>query len=198
MTFPHQDPFTWFHAELKKAVEAKIVDPNAMQLATVSKDGTPSVRTVLFKGLLRDGFTFYTNYDSPKAKDLVATKKAALNFFWAELAQQIRIDGVVEKLSRAESEDYFRSRPRLSQIGAWASAQSETISDFKQLEERVREFEKKFENQEVPCPENWGGFVLFPLRIEFWFGRIGRLHERFVFERDDVKSSQWRQYLKSP
>ena len=198
MTFPFSDPFLWFQQELKAAETDKIPDPNAMQLATVSSEGTPSIRTVLFKGLVRGGFSFYTNYNSKKGQDLVLSKKAALNFFWSTREEQIRIEGVVQQLTRAESEAYFKTRARLSQIGAWASEQSEVIPNFEWLEKRVQEFEDKFKGQEIPCPPDWGGFHVIPLKIEFWFGKQGRLHQRYVFERDQISDSQWRTFLKSP
>lgn len=198
MTFPIQDPFAWFLQEYQEAVDAKIPDPNAMQLATVTREGTPSVRTVLYKGLVRGGFSFYTNYHSQKSQDLTVRKRASLNFFWPELQRQIRVEGVAERLTRAESEAYFRSRARLSQIGAWASEQSAEIPNFEWLEKRVQEFEKKFAGQDVPCPEDWGGFHVLPLKMEFWFGRQGRLHERFIFERSEPLATAWNRYLKSP
>lgn len=198
MNFPIQDPFEWFQQEYDEAVVAKIPDPNAMQLATIGPDGTPSVRTVLYKGLVRGGLSFYTNYKSAKSRDLAAVNRAAVNFFWPELQRQIRVEGLVDRLTREESEAYFHTRPRLSQIGAWASEQSREIPDFEWLENRVREFEKKFADQEVPCPPDWGGFRLVPLKMEFWFGRQGRLHERFVFERSSPDTREWRRYLQSP
>lgn len=198
MSFPFHDPFLWFEQEYQKAVQARLPEPHAMQLATVSKDGVPSIRTVLFKGIVRGGFSFYTNYHSQKSHELLANPKACLNFFWPELQQQIRIQGVAERLTRAESEAYFRTRPRLSQIGAWASEQSSVIPSFDWLEQRVAEFEKTYANQEVPCPPDWGGYHLLPLSVEFWFGRQGRLHERYVLSRDDVQASRWTAELKSP
>lgn len=166
-----KDPFEHF-SELFSDAKLKIPkDPNAMSLATVSKEGVPSVRTVLFKGLVRDGFSFYTNYESPKAQDLIATEKAALLFYWPSLDMQIRLQGPVKKLMREESEKYFSTRPRLSQLGAWASHQSQKIKDHEELEQRVKDFDQKFANQNVPCPPYWGGFHLLPLKFEFWFAR---------------------------
>lgn len=196
-TWPFSDPFLWFLDELQKAVAQKIPEPNAMQLATVSPEGFPSVRTVLFKGFVRGGFGFYTNYESPKARDLQATQKAALNFFWPTLETQIRVEGPVDLQTRAESEDYFKTRARLSQLGAWASHQSSEIPNLDWLEKRVAEFEEKFRGQDIPCPPNWGGFRLVPLRFEFWYGRQGRLHERYIFERSQ-ESQPWRTFMKSP
>jgi pyridoxamine 5'-phosphate oxidase len=192
-----RDPFEHFQ-ELFQEAQAKIPkDPNAMSLATVSQDGIPAVRTVLFKGVVRGGFSFYTNYESPKAQDLIATERAALLFYWPSLDRQIRITGRVEKLTRQESEAYFSSRPRLSQLGAWASQQSQKISDHEELEKRVQEFDKKFAGKEVPCPPHWGGFHVLPLKFEFWFARSGRLHERYVYERATLESP-WVTSVRSP
>jgi pyridoxamine 5'-phosphate oxidase len=192
-----KDPFEHF-SELFSDAKLKIPkDPNAMSLATVSKDGVPSVRTVLFKGLVRDGFSFYTNYESPKAQDLIATEKAALLFYWPSLDMQIRLQGPVKKLTREESENYFATRPRLSQLGAWASHQSQKIKDHEELEQRVKDFDQKFANQNVPCPPYWGGFHLLPLKFEFWFARSGRLHERYVYERQTLQAA-WETSVRSP
>ncbi|MEZ0391309.1 MAG: pyridoxamine 5'-phosphate oxidase [Pseudobdellovibrionaceae bacterium] len=191
------DPFKHFELLFAEAAAKIPKDSNAMSLATVSAEGVPSARTVLFKGIVRNGFSFYTNYESPKARDLISTKKAALLFFWPSLDRQIRLEGAVEKLTREESEVYFETRPRLSQLGAWASHQSEKIKDHEELERRVQEFDQKFQNQKVPCPPYWGGFHLLPLKFEFWFARSGRLHERYVFERADLQSS-WETSVRSP
>lgn len=192
-----RDPFDHFQ-ELFREAEAKIPkDPNAMSLATVSQEGIPAVRTVLFKGIVRGGFSFYTNYESPKARDLLATKKAALLFYWPSLDRQIRITGPVEKLTRQESEAYFSSRARLSQLGAWASHQSQKINDHEELEQRVQEFDKQFAGKQVPCPPHWGGFHVLPLKFEFWFARSGRLHERYVYERSTLESP-WETSVRSP
>lgn len=197
MSFPSQDPFSWFESEYQKAVQAKVPEPNAMQLATVDGEGTPSIRVVYFKGFVRGGFSFYTNYNSQKARELARSGRASVNFFWPQLAQQVRVTGIAEKLTREESEAYFRTRARLSQIGAWASEQSQEIDGPQWLERRVEDFEKRFQGQEVPCPLDWGGYHLLPLQIEFWFGQEGRLHNRYVFERFGIESA-WRLYMKSP
>lgn len=192
-----RDPLQNFEILFQKA-EAQIPqDPNAMSLSTCSELAVPSVRTVLFKGMVRGGFSFYTNYESQKAQELLKTKRAAALFFWAPLATQIRIDGIVEKLTVTESETYFKTRPRISQIGAWASHQSQKMAGLEELEARAQEFEKKFLGQDIPCPANWGGFHILPQKIEFWFGRVGRMHERYVYERDSVAGS-WQCYMKSP
>jgi pyridoxamine 5'-phosphate oxidase len=168
--------FKLWHALLGHAP----ADVNAMTLATVDASGRPSTRTVLLKGTDARGFIFFTNYDSRKSRELAANPNAALTFYWPELERQVCVGGKVSKLPVAESEAYFKSRPRGSQLGAWASDQSLPVESRAELETKWREFEVKFPN-DVPLPPNWGGFVLAPDRIEFWQGRASRLHDRFCY-----------------
>ncbi|HSG09253.1 MAG TPA: pyridoxamine 5'-phosphate oxidase [Longimicrobiales bacterium] len=178
-----RDPVELFGEWFKAAEESGIFLPEAVALATATVSGAPSVRMVLLKGADTRGFVFYTNYGSRKASDLEANPQAALCFHWAVLERQVRVEGVVERVSRDESEAYFSSRPRGSRIGAWASNQSEHLPSREVLEERVRHFEKEYPGEEVPLPPFWGGYVLRPSRIEFWQGKADRLHERLVFSR---------------
>lgn len=192
---PAVDPFIHLEALVKDAADRGLVDANAMALATVGSDNQPSVRIVLFKGLVRGGLSFYTNYESRKARELADHPKVSAVFFWPSLARQIRVEGEVHKLYRSESEAYFATRPRLSQLGAWASAQSEEIADHEVLENQVRFFDAKFAGQTVPCPPNWGGYHIVPSAFEFWFGLSGRLHERYCYVR---QGDGWRRFMRSP
>ena len=158
------------------------IDVNAVVLATVSKDGQPSARAVLLKGADERGFVFFTNYDSRKGQELAGNPNAALTFYWADLGRQVCVAGAVNKLSHDESEAYFKSRPRGSRLAAWASPQSSVIPDRTVLEKRWNAMAVKFPG-EVPLPANWGGYVLKPERIEFWQGRLNRLHDRFCYTR---------------
>jgi pyridoxamine 5'-phosphate oxidase len=177
------DPFdqfnSWFHA----AVKAKIKKPEAMTLATSSAGGVLSARIVLFKGIGNRGFSFYTNYLSVKGEQLSQNPRAALVFYWARLDRQIRIEGTVEKMSREESRKYFGSRPRNSQIGAWASQQSQVISSRHILDAQFEKYKQQFRNDDVPLPDQWGGYRLMPSRIEFWQSGANRLHDRILYER---------------
>ncbi len=170
-------------------------DVNAMTLATVSAEGIPSSRTVLLKGVDARGFIFFTNYDSRKGRELSANPNAALTFFWPELERQVCVAGAVSKLPAAESEAYFHSRPRGSQLGTWASNQSSVVENRAQLDKQWQAVAARFP-QAVPLPPNWGGFVLCPTRIEFWQGRPSRLHDRFSYTRQP--DSKWRLDRLSP
>ena len=192
----HKNPVKQFLQWFDEAVKAEVSEPNAMNLATVSEAGKPSSRIVLLKGAENERFVFYTNYYGQKGKELEANPACALNFFWPELERQIRIEGVAGKVSSKVSDDYFQSRPRGSQIGAWASPQSTIIADRKILEERVKEIETRFQNKDtLPRPNQWGGYAVDPLKIEFWQGRENRLHDRVVYTKVD---GEWQLHQLAP
>jgi len=190
-----RDPFVQFTAWMNEALAAEVSEPTAMTLATVDADHRPSARIVLLKGFDEGGFVFYTNYESKKGVNLLANPNAALHFFWPDLERQVEITGTVVKTSPEESEEYFRSRPFESRIGAWASKQSEAIESRKTLEKSFGDLLAKYADGEVPLPPFWGGFRLTPVNFEFWQGRESRLHDRICYER---QNDGWNIFRRSP
>lgn len=176
------DPIVNFEKWFDDAVKNNVTEPNIMHLATVDSECKPSGRIVLLKSFDENGFVFFTNYESKKGTELGKNNNASLTFLWHDLYRQVRIEGKVHKISSEESDEYFQSRPKGSQISAVASAQSRLLPDRNSLEEKVKELEEKYKNEPVPRPENWGGYCLKPDRIEFWQGRLNRLHDRLEFE----------------
>ncbi len=192
-------PWVQFQKVFDEAASIVRIDPNAMSLATSDGASFPRVRTVLFKGVVRDGLSFYTNFESSKATDLKLNPQASALFFWRELSQQVRFEGVVDQLTPNESDAYFATRPRLSQIGAWASEQSRPLLSTQEFQKRITEFEARFKDlKEIPRPPHWGGFRLRPLLVEFWYGKEGRLHERYIYSRENVESDQWQISMRFP
>ena len=175
------DAIQQFEKWWSEAIASEIEEPNAMTLATINEQGFPSARIVLVKDISEQGFSFFSNYNSDKGQQINAQNRGALLFFWKELERQVRIEGTIEKLSDADSDAYFASRPRGSRIAAWSSPQSEIIADRSVLDQRAAEFEEKFQNQDVPRPPHWGGYLVRPLSIEFWQGRSSRMHDRLKY-----------------
>ncbi len=184
-----RDPFKQFTYWMDMAIDAGIKEPTAMSLATVGKNLQPSSRMVLLKEIRNDNFIFYSNYDSKKGKQIAENHFGSLLFYWAELEKQIRIEGRIEKASKEISEEYYLTRSAKRRIGAWASPQSQEIPNRKYLEEKQAEFEKKFAGEPIKKPENWGGYILIPYKIEFWQGRPNRLHDRIEYYLDD---NEWK------
>ncbi len=180
------DPMHLAKAWFQEAIDQKIYEANAMSLSTVSLEGQPTIRTVLLKGIDESGYIFYSNYHSRKAQEMEANPKAAILLFWRELERQIRIEGSIEKISEEASIEYFKSRPKGSQLGAWASPQSKVISDRSVLDDRLEELKTVYQNHErLPKPAHWGGYRLVPHYYEFWQGRESRLHDRFEYKKED-------------
>ena len=188
------NPFDQFAAWMNDTLGSDIIDPNAMTVSTVGEDGRPSARVVLLKYFDREGFAFFTNYESKKGHDLAANPHAVFHFFWPQLDRQIAIHGRIERTTREESERYFNSRPVESRLGAWASAQSRVIESRDVLDARVEEYRQKF-GDEIPLPDFWGGFRMTPDKFEFWQGRQNRLHDRIVYE---AAGESWNIYRLSP
>lgn len=181
-----KNPIKLFEEWFNEAVRQNILEPNAMTLATADSEGKPSARIVLLKDFDEKGFTFFTNYDSRKGKHIAENNFAALVFWWDKIARQIRIEGMVKKISEDESDEYFNSRPRGSQLGAFVSKQSEIIPDYASLEKEFDRVSKKYKDQKIPRPKNWGGYRVNPTMFEFWQGRENRLHDRLLFTKSNT------------
>lgn len=191
----NDDPFQQFMLWFDEVLDSGIYDPSAMVLATIDESGLPDTRVVLLKELEQNRFIFYTNYHSKKARELEKNPNVAINFYWPSLVRQVRLRGRVEKVSREQSEQYFLSRPREAQIGVYASHQSETIADRAELEDKIQHFTKQFENQPVPYPDFWGGYVIVPFEYEFFHGRKWRAHDRIFYH---LENGKWKKVRLAP
>lgn len=191
-----KDPIEQFLKWFNEALKSEVKEPNAMVLSTVDTDNQPKSRIVLLKEFDNDGFVFYTNYQSDKGLEMLQNPRVALCFWWQELERQVRIEGEANKVSRAQTESYFNSRPRLSRLGAWASNQSEELDNRDELEARFQELDQQFTGENIPLPAYWGGYIIEPTAIEFWQGRKSRLHDRLRY--DKVEDGQWKLKRRSP
>lgn len=191
------DPIDQFARWYEQAIESELPDPYAFTLATAAANGSPSVRTLYMRDFTKDGITFFTNYNSTKGQHLAENSKCAANFLWLELNRQVRVEGRAEKISPEESDAYFASRPRESQIGAWASDQSSTAADSEVLSRRIASFTEKYKGIDVPRPPHWGGYIIIPSEIEFWQGRPSRLHDRICYRRVGTDRS-WEKFRRFP
>jgi pyridoxamine 5'-phosphate oxidase len=191
------NPFLQFQHWFTQALNAEVIEPNAMTLATITADGKPAARIVLLKDLDERGFVFYSNFQSRKGQELAQTPAAALVFWWGELERQVRIEGAITVVSETEADDYFQSRPRGSQLGAWVSNQSQVITDRSVLEQRLEQLEQDYLDRPIPRPAHWGGYRLAPTYFEFWQGRANRLHDRLCY-RHATASSLWQMERLSP
>ena len=190
-----EDPIQQFKSWYKEAEIAEVPEPNTMTLGTVGSDGLPTIRVVLLKEITDTGLIFYTNFRSRKGREMEEHPKAALNFYWQKMERQVRLDGIISKVGQEISDAYFATRPRGSQLGAWVSEQSEIIPSREYLEEQLAQYQQKFEGSTVPRPAHWGGYLLEPVRVEFWQGGPNRLHDRIQYSRS---VEQWTRCRLSP
>ena len=190
-----KDPFLLFKTWMEEAISLKVNEPNAMSIATVDENGCPHSRIVYLRDLGSSGLVFFSNYDSDKGKNISSNPNVAAGFFWPELSKQVRIEGKVRKAEKKISDDYFASRPRLSQLGAWASSQSAELKNRAELEARLSEYDQKFKEMDIPRPDNWGGYEFIPSYFEFWLGQPSRLHDRIVYKKE---TDNWVKFRLNP